>query len=168
MAKAFFERRAKHFVNFGWAHGRYFDNWSIVHILTGAILATAALVFNVTPNIAIVVIAAVLTVYELLEMISGIAEDFQNVISDIALGTASASIILYAVSKAVAHYNLLLILAGCVSVNLFFVNLGWRSYLKIRSSKGPMRSHSLMAFYLLYTFGIALVLVSLGYWTFGK
>ena len=164
--KIYFEKEAKFFFNFGWSHGRYLDYWSFVHVFTGIIIGLGILMFKLPSFISIVIVALGLTFYEFLEMIARVAEDVQNVISDIILGTGSAALIVYYLMKIVSYHDLFIITPLFIILNLLCIYTGWGHYLKKQSTKSGTYTESLRALYFIYTVGIFATLISLTYWIF--
>lgn len=159
-----FERSAKNFFHLGWGHGRYFDFWSFVHILTGVILGLGALIFSLRPGAALIAIAVALTLYEGLEIASHVAEDLQNVVSDIVLGTLSAALVIYWLGNIISYNSLFLVLAAAIAVNLLLLRRGWHNYLKRKAGSQEMQARGRHIFYFISVFGAATALFSLGYW----
>ena len=84
----YFEKTAEKNVVIGWSHGRYLDLWSIVHLITGAVLGLVSLYFAVNMYVAFGVSIALMTIYEGVEVALKIAEDVENVLMDIVIGGA--------------------------------------------------------------------------------
>ncbi|HRH55696.1 MAG TPA: hypothetical protein PK609_02415 [Candidatus Paceibacterota bacterium] len=69
-----------------WKHGTYFDLWSLVHFLSGALLATAAVAVGFSFVQALVYTSLILVAWEAYEWLLGILEAPANVTSDLVLG----------------------------------------------------------------------------------
>ncbi|MBI3573637.1 hypothetical protein HY090_01145 [Candidatus Kaiserbacteria bacterium] len=124
-----FERESRRMINVGWAHGRYLDFWSIIHFLTGVILGAGALLLNVPLLPLLIGIFLIASVYEMGEVLAGIAEDLENVIIDILIAVLGAFLTIHylnGISKVLIAY----LLIGALIGNLFLMRTGWHAYLK--------------------------------------
>lgn len=81
-----FEEPAKKAFVWGFYHGKYGDSWSILHILSGTLLAVAALYLDLSLVVAYTIIIPLLFAYEFGEAVFKIAEDVENAISDVVFG----------------------------------------------------------------------------------
>lgn len=71
-----------------WRHGRYVDLWSVVHLLSGAVLAVGCYWLGYGFWTAAIVSFALLAAWEVFEWVIGIIEPTVNVAVDIVLGLA--------------------------------------------------------------------------------
>jgi hypothetical protein len=74
-----------------WKHGTYIDTWSIVHLLSGFLLAGGFYGFNRNFTEALLLSILLLLLWELFEWKMGIIEPSVNVIMDILIGMAGFS-----------------------------------------------------------------------------
>ncbi len=138
-----FEQRASQTIQFGWGHGRYADMWSILHLLSGVIFGTLALLLGVPPLYALLAIIGGAIVYEGLELIAGVVEDAENSLTDIILAGIGASIALYGFDTLrISTENSALILVMAIGGNLMLLHRGWHAYLKRKTH--VERSHKYM------------------------
>ena len=82
------------FISFTWSDGRYFDLWSIVHFLSGVFCGPAFVLIGVSlwPGLVIVLAAAI--IYEYLEYLWGVSEDWRNLMADIVLAIVGCAVYL--------------------------------------------------------------------------
>lgn len=71
-----------------WKHGKYLDLWSLVHFLSGAILASITWHVDLSFAWALGVSLVILLAWEMFEAVSKIIEPSVNVAVDIAVGLA--------------------------------------------------------------------------------
>lgn len=71
-----------------WRHGRYVDLWSLVHILSGALLAGIFFYLGLNLFWSATFALIVLLGWEFFEAVIGIGETVGNVVMDIILGMA--------------------------------------------------------------------------------
>jgi hypothetical protein len=69
-----------------WKHGKYIDTWSLVHFLSGVILASATWYVGLSLAWSFLVSLALLLIWELFEAIKKIIEPSVNVAVDIGVG----------------------------------------------------------------------------------
>lgn len=114
-------------VSLGWAEGRYFDRWMIVHFLVGAMGGFSNILFALAVPTVFAVGAVLMALWEALEYAKGIREAWENRVLDVVvglLGTGVALLVLARVERATAltlfWVSALLSLVGEV--------LGWLAY----------------------------------------
>jgi len=126
-----FESAAAHNIEWSWNHGRFFDFWSAVHLLSGFLLGTVTFVFDLSFSSTIVVVAGIATLYEGTEILLNVSEDAENVLTDIivtTIGGVLAWYVGYFVQPNIGTIVLILISVGVLDILLF--SLGWRNFLK--------------------------------------
>lgn len=165
--KTFFERPAPHIINFGWAHGRYADYWSLVHFLTGVIFGMFVLLFHAPSLISFIVLTIGMAVYEFLEIMDGIAEDFQNSLFDVVIGSLGAICSLKFLSLIIAPQHWTLVVTISVILNLLFIRQGWQHYLKRKSSRSKTTRPTMRVLYFIYVLGGATAAIALIVWLNG-
>lgn len=69
-----------------WKHGTYIDLWSVVHLLSGFILAGLFSFFEVSFVVAIIISIFILLLWEVFEEVTKIIEPSINVVIDIIIG----------------------------------------------------------------------------------
>ena len=78
-----------------WKHGRYVDLWSLVHLLSGALLASGLFWLGLSFGWAFLSAIALLIAWELYEWLLGIIEVTPNVALDIIIGLAGFLLVAY-------------------------------------------------------------------------
>lgn len=71
-----------------WKHRRYIDLWSLVHFLSGMLLAAGCVYVALGFAHALMLISALLIGWEILEWLAGISETAGNIILDLIIGVA--------------------------------------------------------------------------------
>lgn len=123
-------------VSWSWREGRYWDLWSITHIVTGAIFAVAGELIGLSLFVTFVIAVLLMSAWELFETVIQVLEGPENRILDIIVGIIGFLIILpFLPSEQNAQALLLMVLIVLVGMLEF---LGWRAYRK-RSKKNTNR-----------------------------
>ena len=78
-----------------WKHGTYLDLWSIVHILSGALLASVCFYFGFNFFWSAVVTFFLVVLWELFEVLLKINEPKKNMLMDIIIGMVGFYIVGY-------------------------------------------------------------------------
>lgn len=78
-----------------WKHGTYLDLWSVVHILSGALIASACFYFGINFFWSGVITLVLVILWELFEIMLKINEPRKNMLADIIIGMAGFYIIGY-------------------------------------------------------------------------
>lgn len=73
-------------VSFTWSEGRYIDLWSIVHIISGSILALLLSFTDLSLLWSITFAVALMIVWEIFESIIKVGESIENLFIDILVG----------------------------------------------------------------------------------
>lgn len=158
-----FERTASKLVNLGWAHGRYVDFWSLVHLLSGLTIGAFAWFLEVPTLYAFIAIAGGAILYEVLEFGAGLVEDAENSLLDILFAGVGASVALYGFDALALSINTsAVILIFALAGNIILIHQGWHAYLKRKSHIARSHKYILMALQgitLLSVLGIAFVTV---------
>ena len=131
-----FEPKAPHLIELGWHHGRFLDFWSIMHILSGALLGMVAQKIGLSLTETLLIVAGIATLYEVLEIVLQISEDIENVLSDIVLTTTGGVLAWYFVSM--THLNLATVVwtsIGILVLDAILFSLGWRYYFEKKDNK---------------------------------
>ena len=71
-----------------WKHGKYVDTWSIVHLLSGFLLAGAFSILEYQFSLALILSVVLLSLWEVFEWATKIIEPTINVLMDILIGVA--------------------------------------------------------------------------------
>lgn len=131
MERHFFESQASKFFNLGWEHGRYADYWSAVHVLTGLLLGALGLFFGFSLPETFITSAILAVLYECVEAALKVAEDIQNVLTDIVL-VAVGPLIVFSLFPAIEFSRAHLAFFMCVLflAELVLLRQGWNAYLK--------------------------------------
>ncbi len=154
----------KNIFNAGWSHGKYFDYWSFVHFLTGVILGIGVIIFSLNHFVSLVVIFILLSLYEVMEILARVSEDFENILLDIVVGSIGSMVAIFLLPQIVSKQNILSILSLCIIVNLLCVSRGWKNYLKRKASQSDSYKYILYTLYAVYVLGILVAAVSFFYW----
>ncbi len=162
--KKYFESRAKKNFNPSWSHGRYVDYWSFVHLLTGAIFGMIAMLISLPATISFVAILVGLCLYEGAEILAGVSEDIENVLSDIVIGSVGAAITIFLLPHLASKQDMFGLLTLCITLNLLCISAGWKRYLQRKASRGKSYARTLYALYITYICGILVGAISLFYW----
>jgi|GEM_PF-1901211 len=146
MLKLNFERTASKLVNFGWAHGRYADFWSLVHLLSGLTFGAFAWFLEVPTLYAFIAITGGAVLYEALEFGAGLVEDAENALLDILFAGVGAGVALYGFDAlALTENTSALILIFALTGNIILIHQGWHAYLKRKSHVARSHKYILMA-----------------------
>lgn len=116
-----------------WKHGKYVDTWSLVHLLSGVLIASGLYGLQYPFWHALVVSAVMIVVWELFEWLTGIIEPGLNVLVDLVVGAVGfllGSYYYYKITQ-VFDLNLFLALLGVtLSLSLWgfldFIKRGYR------------------------------------------
>ncbi len=138
----YFERPSREAIKLAWGHGRYFDAWSVVHVVTGLLTGIALIGLGVPQWLGLPAIIVVAVLYEGLEMALGIIENVGNVVVDVilaALGTGAA----YWWFGGWDVTALALAFGVVAALDVTLVFLGWRHHLRAlfqARANGPQRA----------------------------
>lgn len=117
-------------ISWTWQEGRYWDLWMIVHALTGAICASAAVLMGIHPVYAYPVVLLGLTAWEIGEMIFGIKEELVNWILDVVFGMLGFWLVYERVLPDAGFVGTLGVGTLLALFNGLFAFLGWKAYRK--------------------------------------
>lgn len=117
-------------VSWGWSEGRVWDNWMLVHFLSGIVVASVLALAGASASYASIIALVVLTLWEFAEMAVGVQEEVENIVLDIIAGMLGFFIFSEYIRPLVAVEML-----GWVTLSLFVITclgslLGWRAYAK--------------------------------------
>lgn len=154
----------KTILNTGWSHGKYVDYWSFVHVLSGVILGIVATLFSDNHLLSFIIIFVLLVVYEGAEMLVKVSEGTANIVLDIIIGAVGSAFSIFILPQILSKQNTLGVLSLCILTNLFLVSLGWKNFLKHKSTENGSYLHVLYTLYFIYVAGTAVAIVSLLYW----
>lgn len=82
-------------VSVGWAEGRYFDLWMLVHFLTGAVGGLSNVVFQLRHVVIYVLGGAMMVAWEIGERALGVRESLPNQAIDVGIGLVGVWIALW-------------------------------------------------------------------------
>lgn len=125
-----FERPAPKLILPGFGHGRFIDAWTIVHVMSGIVLGALGLLIGLDDTTLLLITLTLLFLYELGESLAGIAEDVENVLSDIFFGFAGAATVVWVntyVQLSTSHTFQIGIIALLIGLSGLYV--GWRTHL---------------------------------------
>lgn len=74
------------FVSWSWKEGRVWDNWMIVHLLSGTIIACFTTLLGMETLHAYLLAIGLMVSWEIGEMVGGIREEIENLLIDIIVG----------------------------------------------------------------------------------
>lgn len=121
-------------VSWGWSEGRVWDNWMLVHFLSGTVVAGVLMLAGTTASYAYLIGLIVLTLWEFAEMAVGVKEEIENLLLDIVVGMLGFFMFSEYLMPAL-NYNYIglttFILFVLASVGSF---LGWRSFAKRKAN----------------------------------
>lgn len=126
-----FEKRGEKIIEPSWNHGIYFDAWSFVHILTGSILAVLFIILNIPLVTGLIVSLVLMVLYEGVEILMDIAEDLENVITDVVVGLLGF-FFTYKIFVNQTPSNLWIFLVLFLVINAVLFYRGYEKYLKKR------------------------------------
>lgn len=114
-----------------WKHGTYVDMWSIVHLLSGFVLAGLFFLFGFSFSVAIIASVLLLLFWEVFEAVVKIVEPSINVIVDIIIGFVGFLVgaqLFYIMGWPASHvlYGLALTIALAVWGFVDFLKRGYR------------------------------------------
>jgi len=142
MIRLKFEKPAKKAINFGWAHGRYADLWSLVHINTGILLAISVYIFKLPLKESSVVVILLLVLYEMFELTTDTIEDIQNSVTDIIVAFASFFVAYFICSSYKISHTAILQIAGAILILTILLDyIGWKKYLKKKLETNKPKAH---------------------------
>ncbi len=78
-----------------WDHGKYFDMWSIVHFLSGVLLAAVLFYWRIDFVWSLIIALVLMIFWEVFEAVIDIIEEWPNIISDIIIGLAGFLLVSY-------------------------------------------------------------------------
>ncbi len=156
--------KEKKFFNAGWSHGKYFDYWSFVHFLTGVILGIGAIIVSAHNFLSFVLIIILLIIYEGLEKKVKVSENFENMLSDIIIGSAGSAVAIFLLPNIISSRDIFGVLGLSIIINLICVSKGWKNYLKRKAEQGSSYIYILYTLYYIYTLGAFIAITSLVYW----
>jgi hypothetical protein len=115
-----------------WKHGRHLDLWSVVHILSGALLAFSCYWLNLSFWTASLISLAALILWEVIEWLLGIIEPSVNVTVDIVVGVFGFLVVAYwhyylGNAFDVSTFSACLILTSCLAL-WGFLDFYFRGY----------------------------------------
>ena len=116
-------------ISFSWNQARYFDYWSIVHVLTGTVLGFLFLYGDLAPHVSYGAVLVLLILYEVYEYVKGIHEVWPNRIGDVVYGVLGFVIVYEVLFASVEKQNLLVPMIVFIGVALTLSFLGVRAYL---------------------------------------
>lgn len=114
----------------------------------------------------IIVVAIIATLYEGLEVLSRVAEDVENVLTDIILVTLGAA----GVYLGVAYFGIsfeIQALLFCIALvmTLMLIQYGWKNYLKSESRRRGSYKYVKLALYVVTVVGVNLAVATFFYGT---
>ncbi len=123
------------YFSFSWRVGYIIDGWTLVHFLSGVLVAFVGEITLLTYRESFLVGVTLFIAWEIFEKIRGIKEPFSNRVSDILVALVGLSLFFWLAYK----YPDLSVIIGLTVVALlpllsFF---GWRSYLLRTGKRAP-------------------------------
>jgi hypothetical protein len=114
-----------------WKEGKYADLWSLVHFLSGMVGGTGLLLVGIPEAYAWATAVTLTIAWEIYEWKTGMGEDMQNVLADIALGIGGgATGYLYVRHLGLGIGTIAAIFIIEVLLLNFLARTGWRNYRK--------------------------------------
>ncbi|MDP4000992.1 MAG: hypothetical protein Q8P83_02025 [bacterium] len=126
-----FEKRGKKIIELSWNHGIYFDAWSFVHILTGSMLAVLFIILGLSLVTGLIICFILMILYEGLKILKGIAEDLENLITDVVVGLLGF-FFTYKIFIDQSLSNQWIFLVLFLLINAMLLYIGYEKYLKKR------------------------------------
>lgn len=114
--------------------GRYFDLWLIPHALTGVIGAFSNVFFGLSTFVIFVVGAALMIVWEVIEVVMGIRETWENRVVDVVVGLVGVALAL-AVAPWLSQGGQVVAFAVSLVVGAVAGVIGWRASVRKRRAK---------------------------------
>lgn len=111
-----------------WKHGVYVDTWSIVHILSGFLLAGSCFYFGLPFATALSISIVLLLLWEVFEWVLKIIEPSINVLVDIFVGLVGFFIGAYAYYEVGVTFNMTFYPVVVVAISL--ASWGFLDFLK--------------------------------------
>ncbi len=71
-----------------WKHGKYLDTWSLVHFLSGVLIADGLYGMGYSFLASLLISVVAITIWEIYEWVTGIIEPGANVLVDLLVGGA--------------------------------------------------------------------------------
>lgn len=117
-------------ISWGWTEGRVWDNWMIVHFLSGTVTCGVLMIAGTSPSYASIIALVVLTLWEFAEMAFGVDEETENLVLDIVFGMLGFFVFSEYLAPALAPHHITtatFVLFVLASLGSF---LGWRARVK--------------------------------------
>ncbi len=115
-----------------WKHGKYIDTWSLVHFLSGALIASGLFGMTYTFWQAFIISSVAIVAWEVYEWLTEIIEPGANVAVDLAVGGAGflvGSACHYSLGKPFDLLGFLILLALTLALSLWgFLDYQKRGY----------------------------------------
>ncbi len=110
-----------------WSEGRFFDRWMIVHFLSGVTGGLTNLWVGWTGATVLLVGLGLMVAWEVVEVVRGISESWENRLLDLVFGAAGIGVALALAARLTPRQQ---VVAFVVSAVLFAWGdfLGWRAY----------------------------------------
>lgn len=114
-------------VSADWREGRVYDRWMLVHLMSGVAGGFSNVYFGLTVPMVFAVGLGLMVLWEVAEVVAGIAESWENRFIDVAFGMVGVALALLVVPRLGPRAHRLAFVASAL---LFIAGgvLGWRAY----------------------------------------
>lgn len=123
-----FHRKNVPAISWGWAEGKYWDFWMVVHFWSGVVIAFVIPFINASNTFLLGLAFLGLVAWELVEYFFDVHEVIENRLLDVIYGLAGLLVVNNYIVPAVAKDHLVWWLFASVVVLLLLGLSGWRAY----------------------------------------
>lgn len=117
-------------ISWSWKEGRVWDNWMIVHFLSGAIIACFTIVLEMQHLHAYLLALGLMISWEIGEMVGGVREEIENWLLDIVIGMFGFFLLQTCILPRLTHDATWWTLFLLFSLGIIGGFLGWMAYQK--------------------------------------
>lgn len=116
------------FVSWSWKEGKVWDNWMIVHFLSGIVVACALELLSFGTAHAYLIALGLLVAWEIGEKIGRVEEETENLVLDVVLGMLGFALFEELVFPIVSREGVVWILIATLFAAIGGSVLGWMAY----------------------------------------
>ncbi len=117
-------------ISLSWKEGRVWDNWMVVHFLSGIVVACALELLSFDTAHAYLIALGLLVAWEIGEKIGRVEEETENLILDVVFGMLGFALFEQVVFPLVSKEGVVWMLVATLLVTVGGSVLGWMAYKK--------------------------------------